>query len=253
MPGPERRDATARPNYFDERIAPTYDADSSAYFDPAFVARTVDFLAGLADGGPALELAIGTGRIALPLSALGVRVNGIDLSPDMVAQLRAKPGADALEVMIGDMTSTVVGEGAFRLVYLVYNGIENLTEQDDQVACFANAARHLEPGGCFVVEVEVPQLRRLPPGETVRAFALDDGHLGFDELDPATQRGVSHHYWTADGRTQSFSMPYRWVWPAELDLMARLAGLRLRERWADWSRRPFTAECAGHVSVWEKP
>ena len=253
MPGPERRDATARPNYFDERIAPTYDADSSAYFDPALVARTVDFLAGLAGGGPALELAVGTGRIALPLSARGVRVHGVDLSPAMVAQLRAKPGADAVEVVIGDMISTVVGEGAFRLVYLVDNGIENLVEQDDQVACFATAARHLEPGGCFVVEVEVPPLRRLPPGETVRAFALGDARLGFDELDTATQRGVSHHYWTAEGRTRSFTMPYRWVWPAELDLMARLAGLRPRERWADWSRRPFTAESAAHVSVWEKP
>ena len=227
MPGPARRDATARPNYFDERIALTYDADSSERFDPALVARTVDFLAGVAGAGPALELAVGTGRIALPLSTRGVPVHGIDLSPAMVAQLRAKPGTDAVEVVIGDMTSTVVGEGSFRLVYLVDNGIENLTEQDDQVACFATAAFHLEPGGCFVIEVEVPQLRRLPPGETVRAFALDDGHLGFDELDPATQRGVSHHYWTAEGRTQSFSMPYRWVWPAELDLMARLAGLRL--------------------------
>jgi len=251
-PGHEPAEGELRTNYFGERIALTYDADSSDRFGPELIAQTVDFLAGLAGGGAALEFGIGTGRIALPLSARGTSVHGIDLSPEMLAQLRAKPGAAAVGVTLGDFVSTVV-DGAFRLVYLVYNVIENLTDQDDQVACFVNAARHLEPGGCVVVEVEVPQLRRLPPGESVRAFALDQFHLGFDELEVATQRGVSHHFWTADGRTGTFAVPFRYVWPAELDLMARLAGLRLRERWADWSRHPFTAESMAHVSVWEKP
>ena len=238
-----------RPNYFDEDIAPTYDADSSGRFDAELVAQTVDFLASLTGGRAALEFAVGTGRIALPLSARGIPVHGIDLSPQMVAELRAKPGGDAIAITMGDFASTVV-EGRFRLAYLVYNTIENLTEQDDQVACFCNVARHLEPGGCFVVEVGVPPLRRLPPGESVRAFAVDDNHLGFDELDVAAQRGVSHHYWLAEGRTQTFAMPFRYVWPSELDLMARIAGMRLRDRWSGWSRQPFTAESPAHVSVW---
>ena len=248
----EQRNASARPNYFGREVAAHYDADPASRSDLALVAQTVDFLASLTGGRAALEFAVGTGRIALPLSARGIPVHGIDLSPDMVEQLRAKAGADAVVVTIGDFTSTAVGDGGFGLVYLVYNTIQNVTEQDDQVDTFANAARHLERGGCFVVEVEVPQLRRLPPGETARVFAFGDGHFGFDELDTATQRGVSHHYWTGEGRSGITSMPYRYVWPAELDLMARLAGLCLRERWADWSRQPFTAESASHVSVWEK-
>jgi SAM-dependent methyltransferase len=239
-------------NYFDERIAATYDADSTSMFDPAVVGATVDFLAELAGEGAALELGIGTGRIALPLAARGIPVHGIDLSPDMVAQLQAKPGAAAIGVTVGDFAKTVV-DGTFRLAYLVYNTIENLTTQDEQVACFGNVARHLEPGGCFVIEVEVPQLRRLPPGETVRAFMATPTRLGFDTIDVAQQLGVSHHYWVGEGRAESFSMPYRYAWPAEFDLMARLAGLRLRERWGGWNRQPFTGESMQHVSVWEKP
>jgi SAM-dependent methyltransferase len=240
-----------RKNYFDGPTAETYDADTSDRFEPAVVGATVDFLAELAGDGPALELGIGTGRIALPLSERGVPVSGIDLSPDMVAQLKAKPGASAIGVTIGDFATTVV-EGRFRLAYLVYNTIENLTSQDDQVACFTNVGRHLEPGGCFVIEVEVPPLRRLPPGETARAFLVTPDRLGFDTLDVAEQRGVSHHYWVSEGRAGTFAMPYRYVWPAELDLMARIAGMRLRERWSGWNRERFTSDSTSHVSVWEK-
>ena len=240
-----------RRNYFDGPIAANYDADSSARFDPDVVSATVDFLFELAGNGAALELGIGTGRIALPLAARGVPVQGIDLSPDMVAQLQAKPGAASIVVTIGDFATSVV-EGTFRLAYLVYNTIENLTSQDEQVACFANVGRHLEPGGCFVIEVEVPPLRRLPPGETTLAFTVTPDRLGFDTIDVVQQMGVSHHYWVSGDRAGTFSMPYRYVWPAELDLMARLAGLRLRERWSGWKREPFTAESAMHVSVWEK-
>ncbi len=239
-------------DHFEGRIARNYDADSSEMFDPAVVGPTVDFLADLARGGPALELGIGTGRIALPLSERGVAVHGIDLSPAMVVQLRAKPGADAIGVTVGDFATTRV-DGAFSLAYLVFNTIENLTTQDEQVECFCNAARHLRDGGCFVVEVEVPQIRRLPPGDTVRAFTVTPSRLGFDELDVAGQWGVSHHYRITGGRAESFSLPYRYVWPAELDLMARIAGLHLRERWGGWRREPFTSDSVQHVSVWEKP
>ncbi|HMD46022.1 MAG TPA: class I SAM-dependent methyltransferase [Acidimicrobiales bacterium] len=239
-------------NFFDERIAQTYDADAADRFAPAVVEATVGFLADLVGDGRALELAIGTGRVALALSRRGVEVHGIDLSPAMVDHLRAKPGAEAIGVTIGDVASTSV-EGSFRLVYLVDNTIENLTTQDQQVACFANAARHLEPGGSFVIEVEVPPLQRLAPGETVRAFTVSPTRLGFDELDVATQRGVSHHYWTADARRERFSLPFRYVWPSELDLMARLAGMRLAERWGGWDRRPFTSDSTAHVSVWTTP
>jgi SAM-dependent methyltransferase len=238
--------------YFDERVAQGYDASSAELFQPAVIDPVVSFLATLAGEGGALELGIGTGRIALPLSQRGVRVHGVDLSPAMVEQLRAKPGANDIGVTIGDFATTRVGE-TFRLAYLVYNTIENLTTQDEQVECFRNVAAHLEPGGCFVIEVEVPALRRLPPGETVRAFTVSSTHLGFDEYDVAAQRGVSHHYWIADGQFGVFSMPYRYVWPSELDLMARLAGMTLRERWGGWNREPFTSESTKHVSVWEKP
>ena len=241
-----------QPNYFDARIAQNYDADSTGMFDPATVGSTVDFLADLANGGAALELGIGTGRLALPLSGRGVPVHGIDLSPDMVAQLKAKPGAEAIGLTIGDFASTRV-DGSFRLAYLVYNTIQNLTSQDGQVECFCNVAAHLEPGGCFVIEVEVPPIRRLPPGETVRAFTVSQTRVGFDELDVAGQLGVSRHYWFGGGRAETFSVPYRYVWPAELDLMARIAGLRLRERWGGWHHEPFTSESGKHVSVWEKP
>jgi SAM-dependent methyltransferase len=237
--------------YFDEHRAERYDADSPDMFDPAVVDPAVSFLADLAGDGGALELGIGTGRIALPLSRRGVRVHGIDLSPAMVARLKAKPGADDIAVAIGDFASTKV-DGTFRVAYLVYNTIGNLTTQDEQVECFRNAAAHLEVGGCFVIELGVPALQRLPPGETVRAFHVSPTRLGFDEYDIAAQGLVSHHYWLADGRLEVFSMPFRYVWPSELDLMARLAGMTLRERWGGWKREPFTSDSTTHVSVWEK-
>jgi SAM-dependent methyltransferase len=239
-------------NHFDEAVAAGYDASTFDEFRPDVIERTVAFLAELAGSGAALELGIGTGRIALPLSERGVRVHGIDLSPAMVARLRAKPGADAIDVTIGDFATTAV-DGSFALAYLVYNTIANLTTQDEQVACFQNVARHLDPGGCFVIEVTVPELQRLPPGETARVFAFSPGYVGVDEIDVVTQRAASHHYWVGDGRSGTFSTPFRYVWPSELDLMARLAGMTLRERWGGWDRQPFTADSRSHVSVWEKP
>jgi len=238
-------------NYFDERIAKSYRAKWPELFEPAVVDPCVSFLADLAGAGAALELGIGTGRIAIPLNRRGVRVHGIELSPDMVAQLRAEPGGDDIGVTIGDFATTRVG-GAFRLAYLVRNTITNLTSQDDQVACFQNVAAQLEPGGCFVIEVYVPELQRLPPGETIHAFTVTPTHLGFEEYDVATQIAFSHHYWVVDGGLETLSTPHRYVWPSELDLMARLAGMRLRARWNDWTRAPFTSDSRAHVSVWEK-
>jgi SAM-dependent methyltransferase len=238
-------------NYFDERIAKGYDLDTTMS-DPAIVDPAVDFLAELAGNGPVLELGIGTGRIALPLSRRGVSVAGIDLSPDMVAVLRAKPGAEDIEVTVGDFATTKL-ESTFTLAYLVYNTITNLLTQEEQVACFQNASSHLEPGGCFVIELMVPRLQRLPPGERFQPFDVSPNHLGFDEIDVATQSGASYHYWVTDGRLETFVTPYRYAWPAELDLMARLAGMRLRERWGGWHREPFDANSTNHVSVWEKP
>jgi SAM-dependent methyltransferase len=237
---------------FDERVAATYDEDSSAMFDPAVLGPTVDVLAELADGRPALEFAIGTGRVALPLAARGLEVAGIDESEAMLNRLRNKPGADAVRTSIGDFTRSRV-PGDFGLVYLVFNTITNVTTQEEQVDTFRNAAAHLAAGGHFVVEVGVPALQRLPPGETVRAFALTPEHLGFDEYEVVSQRMWSHHYRVREGRAERFSVPFRYVWPSELDLMARLAGLRPRHRWADWTRAPFTAGSTSHVSVWEKP
>lgn len=220
-------------------------------FEPAVLEPAVAFLADLAGEGAALELGVGTGRIALPLRQRGVRVHGIDLSAAMVARLRAKPGAEDIGVTIGDFATTRVS-GTFRLAYLVYNTIMNLTTQDEQVACFRNVAAHLEAGGRFVIEVMVPALQRLPPGETVRAFTVSPTRLGFDEYDIAAQTLSSHHYWVVDGRLEVSSAPYRYVWPSELDLMAQLAGMTLRERWSGWSREPFTSDSTTHVSVWEK-
>ena len=239
-------------NYFDEPVATTYDDDEGEMFDPALIAQTVDVLAELAAGRPALEFAVGTGRIALPLSRRGVPVSGIELSEAMAQRLRAKSGGDAVDVTLGDMTSTRVA-GEFGLVYLVFNTISNLLTQDDQVACFCNAAAHLAPGGFFVVELSVPVLRKLPPGEVHRVFEHGDSHLGFDEYDVVSQRMYSHHY-RFDGTTyRRDSVPFRYVWPAELDLMARIAGMRPFARWADWDRAPFTAQSASHVSVWQLP
>ena len=236
---------TELPDWFAGPVAERYDAALGERGDPAVVGATVDFLAELAGAGPALELGIGTGRIALPLAVRGVRVRGIDLSPDMVAQLRAKPGGDELPVTIGDFSATTV-DGSFSLVYIVFNTINNLTSQEAQAACFANAAAHLEPGGCFVVEVGVP------PSEPLSVFDLSNTHVGVDEYEPATQRLVSHHFSLVDGRWERLSMPFRAVWSGELDLMAQLAGMRLRERWAGWQREPFTDESTKHVSVWER-
>src|SRR4051812_9232219 len=219
-------------------------------FEPAVVEPAVDFLAGLAAGGAALELGIGTGRIALPLSRRDVRVHGIDVSQAMVTRLRAKPGGDTIGVTIGDFVSTRV-EGTFTLVYLVFNTIMNLTTQDEQVECFRNVAAHLEPGGCFVIEVGVPALQRLPPGETVRPFTVGPNRLGFDEYDLARQGLVSPHYLMIDGLLETFSMPSPSVWRSELDPMARLAGMTLRERWGRRTREPFTSQSTAHISVWQ--
>src|SRR5262245_28400562 len=218
-------------------------------FDPAVLEPTVAFLAQLAGDGAALELGIGTGRIALPLSARGVRVQGIDLSEAMVAKLREKPGAEHIEVTIGDFETTRV-DGTFALVYLVYNTLMNLGAQEAQVTCFQNVAAHLEPEGVFVVEIMIPELRRLPRGETFLAFDVSPEHIGFDEYDVANQGLISHHYDPRDGRYSTY--PGRYLWPSELDLMARLAGMSLRERWSGWQREPFTSESTKHVSVWEK-
>jgi SAM-dependent methyltransferase len=239
-------------NYFDQRIARSYEARWPELFEPAVLDPAVRFLAELAGTGAALELGIGTGRVAIPLSRRGVRVHGIELSPDMVAELRSKPGSEDIGVTVGDFATTTVG-GRFRLAYLVRNTIMNLTTQDEQVACFQNVAAQLEPGGCFVIEVGVPGLQRLPPGETVRAFTVTPTHLGFDEYDVAGQGLISHHYWVVEGQLETFSAPFRYVWPSELDLMARLAGMVLRERWSDWDRAPFTSDSTSHVSVWERP
>jgi SAM-dependent methyltransferase len=238
--------------WFGEAVAATYDEDVAHLFDPAVVDPAVEFLAALAAGGPALELGIGTGRLAVPLAGRGVPVHGIELSRAMAARLHAKPGGDAIGVTIGDFATTRV-DGSFALAYLVRNAIMNLTTQEAQVACFRNAAAHLEPGGCFVIEVLVPGLQRLPPGQTIQDFHLSETRWGLDEYDVATQGVVSHHFRFADGQITRRSVPFRYAWPAELDLMAQLAGMSLRERWAGWRREPFTADSREHVSVWEKP
>ena len=238
--------------YFGERVAAEYDDASAEMFQPEVVGAAVDVLAELAAGGRALELGIGTGRIALPLARRGVQVHGIDLSRAMVAQLRAKPGGDAIGVTIGDFATARVG-GTFSVAYLVFNTIMNVTTQEAQVECFRNVAAHLEPGGCFVIEVMMPQLRRLPPGQTVVPYHVSPTRWAFDVYDVATQETSSNYVEVVDGRGEYTSIPFRYVWPAELDLMARIAGLRLRERWEGWNRAPFNHESDQHVSVWEKP
>jgi SAM-dependent methyltransferase len=238
--------------YFDERVAVRYDDSAAEMFDPAVVEPVVDLLVELAGNGRALELGIGTGRIALPLAQRGVPVHGIELSNAMAARLRAKPGGEEIGVTIGDFATTTV-DGTFAVAYLVFNTIMNLTTQAAQVACFRNVAAHLEPGGCFVIEVGVPELQRLPPGETLRAFHVSETRWGLDEYDVARQGLTSHHFEIVDGRLERLSIPFRYAWPAELDLMAQLAGMRLRERWSGWKREPFTSDSRKHVSVWEKP
>jgi SAM-dependent methyltransferase len=237
--------------YFDERIAAIYD-DDTEIFDPDVVNPVVDFLVDHAGRGRAIEFGIGTGRIALPLARQGVPVHGIEMSRPMVARLRAKPGGADIGVTIGDFATAAV-DGSFSVAYLVFNTINNLTTQAAQVACFRNAAAHLEPGGCFVIEVGVPRLQRLPPGETILAFRLSETRWGIDEYDVVTQGLTSHHLRIVDGKAERISAPFRYVWPAELDLMAQLAGMTLRERWGGWRREPFTGISTSHVSVWEKP
>jgi SAM-dependent methyltransferase len=237
---------------WDEETAEHYDATSAEKFAPEVLGPTVDFLAELAGAGPALEFAIGTGRVAIPLSARGVPVTGIELSEPMVAQLRRKVDEVAVPVVLGDMATTTVA-GEFSLVYVVWNSISNLRTQEEQVACFRNAARHLRSGGRFVVELGVPSLRRLPPGQVAVPFDVGEGHLGFDTYDVAAQQCTSHHYWREpDGTVRYDSGNFRYIWPAECDLMARLAGMELEERLADWDGSPFTSESEGHVSVWRK-
>jgi SAM-dependent methyltransferase len=238
--------------YFDERVAATYDESAADMFDPAVVDPVVDFLVELAGSGRALELGIGTGRIAVPLARRGVPVHGIELSKAMAARLHAKPDAEDIGVTIGDFATTTV-EGKFSVAYLVFNTIGNLTTQSAQVACFRNVAAHLDPGGCFVIEVGIPDLQRLPPGDTMRVFHAGETHWGVDEYDVANQGLISHHFELVDGRIELHSVPFRYTWPAELDLMAQLAGMSLRERWSDWRRVPFTSDSRKHVSVWEKP
>ena len=240
-------------NYFDEDVAARYDDSSGPEFDPDVVGRTVDVLAELAGDGAALEFAVGTGRIALPLAARGVPVSGIELSAAMTERLRAKDEAGRVQVTLGDMATTRV-DGRFRLVYVVFNTIGNLNEQDAQVACFANAAAHLEPGGCFVVELVVPDLRRLPPGDDAQVFAHAPGYVGYDRyIDLVAQQAMSHHFHADESGVREERTPFRYVWPSELDLMARLAGMSLRDRWAGWDRSPFTGESRSHVSIYEKP
>ena len=239
-------------DHFGPEVAARYDEGSASMFAPEVLGPTLDRLEALAGGGAALELAIGTGRVGLALAARGVPVTGIELSTAMVEQLRAKPGGADLPVTIGEMATTKV-DGTFRLVYRVINTNVNLTSQDAQVDSIPNAPAHLEPGGCFVVEVGVPQLRRLPPGDRSNAFASGPDHWGIDEFDVVDQRQVSHHFEaTEDGLFRHSPIPFRYVWPSELDLMARLAGLRLRDRWGDWSGAPFTADSRSHVSVWAR-
>jgi SAM-dependent methyltransferase len=240
-------------DYFGEEVAAEYDDPSDPMFAPEAVNPVVDFLVELVGDGRALELGIGTGRIALPLAERGVPVHGIDLSEAMVARLRAKPGGDRIGVTIGDFATTKV-DGTFSVAYLVFNTIMNLTTQDAQVKCFQNVAEHLEPGGAFVIEVGLPDLQRLPFGEKMRLFNFSETHVGIDEYDVANQGLISHHYTrTAEGTFKRSSGPFRYAWPSELDLMARIAGMRLRERWSGWKREPFTSESTNLVAVWETP
>jgi SAM-dependent methyltransferase len=237
--------------FFDERVAAVYDDLVADMFEPAVVEPAVDLLAELAGAGSALEFGIGTGRIALPLAERGVPVRGIDASEAMVSRLRGKPGGDAIDVTIGDFATTRV-DGQFSLAYLVFNTIFNLVTQDEQVSCFQNAARHLESGGAFVIENGVPELQRLPVGQNINVIGVDAREMSFDVYDVVTQGLTSHHFVISDERINSFPFEGRYVWPSELDLMARLAGMSLRDRWAGWKREPFTSVSSSHVSVYVK-
>jgi SAM-dependent methyltransferase len=239
---------------WDEQTAARYDGDAADHFAPAVLDPTVDLLERLAEGGPALEFAIGTGRVAIPLAARGVPVSGVELSEPMVAQLRRKVDERQVPVLVGDMATTVVpGAGTFSLVFLVWNSISNLRTQAEQVQCFENAAHHLRPGGRFVIDLWVPPIQRLLPGEEAVPMSLGEDHLVFDTYDVVTQGCTSHHYHRdADGSIRYGAGHFRYIWPAECDLMARLAGLELESRSADWIGSPFVATSESHVSVWRK-
>ncbi|QSB05486.1 class I SAM-dependent DNA methyltransferase [Natronoglycomyces albus] len=239
-------------DYFGGRVAETYDDAHDERFGPEYLEAETSFLADLAGDGPVLELGIGTGRVAVPLRKRGVKVHGIELSSDMADQLRVKPGAEDIGVTIGDF-ATAKAPGTYSLAYLVYNTINNLTTQDEQVACFRNVAEHLEPGGYFVIDVGVPSLLQLAPDQTIHPFTVTDDHLGFDEYDFVEQGMTSHHFFRDGENWQRRSIPFRYVWPSELDLMAQLAGMSLHQRWSGWNREPFTAQSRMHVSVWKKP
>lgn len=240
---------------WDEETAARYDEDAAEHFAPDALNPTLDLLERLAEGGPALEFAIGTGRVGIPLAARGIPVTGIELSEPMVAQLRRKIGEDELPVVVGDMATTVVpGAVPYALVFLVWNSISNLRTQAEQVQCFRNAARHLRPGGRFVIDLWVPPIQRLVPGEDAVPMSVGEGHLVFDTYDLVTQQSASHHYRRdTDGNVRYGSGHFRYIWPAECDLMAQLAGLELESRSADWSGSPFLATSGSHVSVWRKP
>ncbi|NUU19127.1 methyltransferase domain-containing protein [Cellulomonas humilata] len=237
---------------WDAETARRYDTPGTGMFAPEVLGPTVDRLVALADGGRALELAIGTGRVAVPLAERGVPVVGIELSPHMVEQLRTKVDDDTIPVVLGDM-ATVTAPGEFRLVYLVFNTIANLLTQEAQVECFRNAARHLAPGGCFVIELWVPELRKLPPGVQATVWLNEPGYIGLDTYDVLHQRVVSHHFRFDEGRQATLGRtPHRYIWPSELDLMAQLAGLELESRHADWSGAEFTEDSRSHVSVYRR-
>ncbi len=246
-------DHLSRPDeHLDPTVAANYDTSVAGRFAPDVIAPAVEVLTELADGGDVVEFAIGTGRLALPLAEAGVPVSGFDASQPMLDELGKKAGSDRIAVSIGDMTTTCIADDA-ALVYLVFNTIGNLRTQAQQVACFRNAAAHLAPGGCFLIETNVPRLASLPPGETVRPFEVTPHHLGFEEfIDPVNQILISHHYFINGDNVRTLSGAFRYVWPSELDLMAELAGMMLESRWADWHRAPFTGDSPAHVSVWRK-
>jgi SAM-dependent methyltransferase len=238
---------------WDAETAQRYDTPGSGMFAPEVLDPAVERLAELAGNGRALEFAIGTGRVAVPLATRGIPVTGIELSRPMVEKLRTKADEAAIPVVIGDM-ATVRAPGEYTLVYLVYNTISNLLTQAEQVACFRNAARHLQPGGRFVIELWVPELRKLPPGQQATVWQTQPGYIGLDTYDVVQQHVVSHHFRFGEGRhAELFRSPHRYIWPAELDLMAQLAGFELETRHADWAGNEFTADSQSHVSVYRIP
>ena len=237
---------------WDAETARRYDTPGTGMFAPEVLGPTVDRLVALADGGRALELAIGTGRVAIPLAERGVPVVGIELSPHMVEQLRTKADENTIPVVLGDM-ATATAPGEFSLVYLVFNTIANLLTQEEQVACFRNAARAQVTGGRFVIELWVPELRKLTPGQDATVFTSEPGYIGLDTYDVLHQRVVSHHFRFDEGQQADHGWtPHRYIWPSELDLMAQLAGLTLESRDADWDGSEFTEDSRSHVSVYRR-